>query len=435
MAYAKQRSRPRAPARGCSTIEVRGRSGRAASEGARVSPPEAAQRAPSARRRAQHTSSEDDHSETPASLRLPPIEAARQAHLRYVSDSTPGIRRRRAGASSTYVAPDGATVRDPATIARIRSLAIPPAWTDVWICPQSNGHIQATGRDQRGRKQYRYHPRWREVRDESKYGRMIAFAHVLPRIRERVDADLRRPGLPRQKVLAAVVRLLETTAIRVGNEEYARTNKSFGLTTMRDRHVAIEGSSMEFTFVGKSGKQHQIYLRDRRLASVVKRCRDIPGYELFQYIDDDGERQTIDAADVNAYLREASGEDFTAKDFRTWSGTVLAALALQEVREFDSEAQAKRNVVAAIETVARQLGNTAAVCRKCYVHPEVLNAYLDGDMLEELEERAEELADDPSGLDPSEAAVLGLLRRRLAIESSAADTRAERAKRTAKQSD
>ena len=362
------------------------------------------------RRQAQRVSPEDHHVEEQGPLGRPPAEeAARQAHLRYVSDSTPGIRRRRAGASFTYVAPDGTTVRDPATVARIRALAIPPAWTDVWICPQSNGHIQATGRDQRGRKQYRYHPRWREVRDESKYGRMLAFGQALPRIRERVDADLRRPGLPREKVLAAVVRLLETTAIRVGNEEYARTNKSFGLTTMRDRHVAIQGSSIEFKFVGKSGKQHQIHVRDRRLASVVKRCRDIPGYELFQYIDDAGERQTIDAADVNAYLRETTGEDFTAKDFRTWSGTVLAALALQEVREFDSEAQAKRNVVAAIESVASQLGNTAAVCRKCYVHPEVLNAYLDGDMLEELEERAEELADDASGLDPSEAAVLGLL--------------------------
>ena len=290
--------------------------------------------------------------------------------------------------------PTGKPVRDPETSPGSGRWSIPPAWTEVWICPRADGHLQATGRDARGRKQYRYHPRWRAVRDESKYGRMMAFAAALPAIRERIDADLARPGLPREKVLAAVVRLLETTLIRVGNEEYARTNKSFGLTTMRDRHVRVGKKSVRFEFRGKSGVKHEIDLADPRLARVVGRCRDLPGQELFQYLDEEDQPRTIDSADVNAYLREIAGQEFTAKDFRTWAGTVLASLALREFEAFDSEAQAKKNIVRAIEHVAERLGNTPSVCRKCYVHPEVIEAYLDGSMLRTLKQRAEqELAD------------------------------------------
>ena len=291
---------------------------------------------------------------------------------------------------------------------------IPPAWTDVWICPSPDGHLQATGRDARGRKQYRYHPRWREVRDESKYDRMMAFAAALPAIRQRTDADLGRPGLPRAKVLAAVVRLLETTLIRVGNEEYARTNKSFGLTTMRDRHVKVGKSGIRFEFLGKSGVKHEIDLADARLARVVGRCRDLPGQELFQYLDEDDQPRTIDSADVNAYLREAAGREFTAKDFRTWAGTVLASLALREFEAFDSEAQARKNILRAIENVAERLGNTPSVCRKCYIHPEVIEAYLDGSMLQTLKQRAEaEIKGGLARLKPEEAAVVALLQQRL----------------------
>lgn len=316
-----------------------------------------------------------------------------------------------------YVGVDGRPVRDLAAVRRIKALAIPPAWTDVWICPIPNGHLQATGRDARGRKQYRYHPRWREVRDETKYGRMIAFGEALPRIRARVGRDLGLPGIPREKVLATVVRLLETTGIRVGNEEYARENHSFGLTTMRDRHVEVAGPTLRFQFRGKGGKAQSIDLNDQRLAKIVKRCQDLPGYELFQYLDENGRRQTIDSADVNAYLRQITGQDFTAKDFRTWAGTVLATLALQEFAEFASQAQAKKNVVQAIKTVAERLGNTPTICRKCYVHPAVLDAYLDGSMLRTLERRAErEMRESLSGLRAEEAAVLALLQQRLARE-------------------
>ncbi|HMS60097.1 MAG TPA: DNA topoisomerase IB, partial [Tepidiformaceae bacterium] len=317
-----------------------------------------------------------------------------------------------------YVSPAGEPVRDSETLGRIRSLAIPPAWTDVWICPRADGHIQATGRDARGRKQYRYHPRWRQVRDASKYERMQAFGAALPRIREACERDLARPGMPREKVLAAVVRLLETTLIRVGNDEYARDNRSYGLTTMRDRHVTIDGTRIEFRFRGKSGVRHQVRLKDRRLANVVRRCRDIPGQELFQYIDDDGERRTVGSGDVNAYLREIAGEEFTAKDFRTWAGTVLATLALQEFETFDSNTEAKRNIVRAIERVAERLGNTPAVCRKCYIHPAVLDAYLEGSMLDSLRARAETEMRDVAGLAPEEAAVLALLGERLAREDA-----------------
>jgi DNA topoisomerase-1 len=288
----------------------------------------------------------------------------------------------------------------------------------VWICPVPNGHLLATGRDQRGRKQFRYHPRWRKIRDQSKYTRVLDFAASLPKIRERVGRDLTRCGLPREKVLATIVRLLETTLIRVGNDEYAKQNKSFGLTTMRDRHVDVEGSRVRFEFKGKGGKLHTVDLRDRRLAGVVKRCRDIPGYELFQYLDENGKRQGIDSADVNDYLRKISGQGFTAKDFRTWAGTLLAAMALQEFEVVESDAQRKSNIVRAIETVAKRLGNTPAICRKCYVHPAVPEAYLDGTLIETLRQRAEkELREQLPGLRAEEAAVLVFLQQRLTHES------------------
>jgi DNA topoisomerase I len=345
-------------------------------------------------------------------------QALRTAALRYVTDAVPGITRVQAGHAFTYVGPDGSRVRDRDTLGRIRSLAIPPAWRDVWICPLSNGHLQATGRDARRRKQYRYHPRWRQVRDETKYEHLIAFGRALPRIRRQVRRDLSLPGVPREKALAAVVRLLEITLIRVGNQEYARENNSFGLTTMRDRHVHVNGSEVVFQFAGKSQKKHLVKLTDAQLAGVIKRCRDVPGYPLFQYLDDNGERRTIDSGDVNKYLREISGQDCTAKDFRTWAGTVLAAFAFHELEAFDSDAQAKKNVVRAIESVAERLGNTAAVCRNCYVHPEVINAYLDGSLVETLKARAEsELTSSLRGLRSEEAAVMALLQQRLSQES------------------
>ncbi len=294
----------------------------------------------------------------------------------------------------------------------------------MWICPDPRGHLQATGRDARGRKQYRYHPKWREVRDENKYHRLIAFGLSLPTIRERVDRDLARPGLPREKVLAAVVRLLESTLIRVGNEEYARDNRSFGLTTLRDRHAEVNGGSIEFRFRGKGGRPHRVGVHDPRVARVVKRSQELPGQQLLQYVDDDGEVQDIDSDDVNEYLREITGQDFSAKDFRTWAGTVAAAWALQEFEQFDSEAQAKRNIVRAIERVAERLGNTPAVCRKCYVHPGILEAYTDGSMVRALRRRSAAMAEEPNGLDSEESAVLALLRRRLAHENHEAGTTA-----------
>ncbi|HWL73068.1 MAG TPA: DNA topoisomerase IB [Burkholderiaceae bacterium] len=349
-----------------------------------------------------------------------PVEAAKAASLRYVTDDRPGITRKRSGKRFDYLDADGKKIRDPEILGRIKSLAIPPAWTNVWICPSANGHLQATGRDTRGRKQYKYHPRWREVRDETKYTRMILFAEALPRIRERVDTDLAQPGLTRSKVLATVVRLLETTLIRVGNEEYAKSNKSIGLTTMKDNHVDVNGSTLHFEFRGKSGIYHSIDLKDRRLAKIVQRCQDIPGFELFQYLDEDGERRSIDSADVNEYLREISGAEFTAKDFRTWAGTVLAAMALQEFESFDSNAQAKRNIVQAIESVAERLGNTVAVCRKCYVHPAVIDSYLDGSTMATLKQRAEQtMRQSLHDLRPEEAAVVALLQERLSREMAA----------------
>ncbi len=343
---------------------------------------------------------------------LDPVESAKIAGLRYVNDQAmPGIRRIGHQNRLHYVDPDGRTIVDRAERQRIKALAIPPAWTDVWICPSAAGHLQATGRDARGRKQYRYHPHWREVRDEVKYGRLLAFARALPRIRARTDADLRHAGLPREKVLAAVVQLLEKTLIRVGNEEYARQNRSFGLTTMREKHATIAGDTMRFEFRGKSGIEHGVDLRDARLARIVKACRDLPGYELFGYVDGGGHRQVIDSADVNAYVREISGEDFTAKDFRTWAGTVLAAKALAGLGTFASNAEAKRNIVRAIESVAKRLGNTRAVCRKCYIHPAVFDAYLDGGLVDIARARAERLT--KKALSDEEVAVVGIIERRL----------------------
>jgi DNA topoisomerase-1 len=318
--------------------------------------------------------------------------AAQDAGLRYVSDETPGIRRRRTGKGFSYIGPNGKPIRDPEQLARIKGLGVPPAYTDVWICPRPDGHIQATGRDARGRKQYRYHPRWREVRDAAKYDRMLAFGQALPAIRARVERNLSLPGLPRKKVLATVVRLLETTLIRVGNQEYARRNHSFGLTTMRDRHVKVAGSKLRFRFHGKSGKPHTIDLSDRRLARVVRSCQELPGQELFQYLDEDGARQTIGSADVNDYLREITGQDFTAKDFRTWAGTLLAAQALNEFQAFDSPAQARKNITRAIKIVAQRLGNTPSICRKCYIHPQLLDAYMSGSLSAMLLQLGQEAA-------------------------------------------
>lgn len=349
-----------------------------------------------------------------------PEQEAACAGLTYSADETPGIRRRRYGKGFRFLWPDGSTVTEEDTLARIRKLAIPPAYKDVWICPDPDGHLQATGRDAKGRKQYRYHQRWTELREGTKFGRMVEFCHALPQLRERVDADLGRRGLPREKVLAAVVRLLETTLIRVGNEAYARENRSYGLTTLRDDHAEIEGTEVRFSFKGKSGKEWSVALKDRRLARVVAACRDVPGDELFQYLDRDGRRHAVTSGDVNAYLREATGADFTAKDFRTWAGTVLAAMALREFESFDSASAAKRNVTRAIEQVATRLGNTPSVCRKSYVHPEVLNAYLEGGLLASLKQEVEaELRDDLAGLSGEEAAVLAFLRERLERETAA----------------
>jgi DNA topoisomerase I len=340
-----------------------------------------------------------------------PIESAQAAGLRYVSDIQPGIRRKKCGKGFSYVGTGGKPIHHEKELARIRSLAIPPAYTDVWICPSPNGHIQATGRDARGRKQYRYHPKWREVRDETKFGRMLAFSEVLPKIRERIERDLARPGLPREKVLATVVSLLECTCIRVGNDEYAKANRSYGLTTLQDRHVEISGSNLRFEFRGKSGKAHQVDLNDRRLARIVQRCQALPGEDLFQFLDDDGVRQTVGSGDVNDYIREISGEEFTAKDFRTWAGTLLAMEALTEIGAPSSQRHAKSNILKAIDRVAEQLNNTRAVCRKYYVHPAIFETYLAGTMADALQNGTQEAA--KSALADDEASVVRLLRHHL----------------------
>jgi DNA topoisomerase-1 len=353
-----------------------------------------------------------------------PRDAAEEAGLAYVDESTPGLTRRRSGTGFAYRDPKGAPVRDAKTLARIRALAIPPAYTDVWICARANGHIQATGRDAKGRKQYRYHADFRAARDQTKFEHIMTFADVLPGLRARVDADMGKAGLPREKVLATVVHLLETTLIRVGNDDYARTNKSFGLTTLRDRHATIAGAKLTFRFKGKSGKTWDLGVKDRRVARIVKACQDLPGQELFQYRDADGAIRDVTSADVNAYLREITGQPVTAKDFRTWAGTVLAALALQEFEAFDSQAAAKKNLRTAIESVASRLGNTPTICRKCYIHPQVLDGYLEGDLLLQVKHAvADELRDDLTRLKPEEAAVLGLLQARLARVSKATPVR------------
>ncbi len=339
---------------------------------------------------------------------MAPAEAAQAAALRHVSDEQPGIRRRRSGKGFSYLGADGKTIRDAPTLARIRALAIPPAWTEVWICPLAHGHIQATGRDARGRKQYRYHARWREVRDETKYARTALFGSTLPRIRARVREDLAAPGLARDKVLATVVQLLETTFIRVGNEEYARNNGSFGLTTLRDRHVEVKGVTVHFRFYGKSGKRHAIRVSERRLARIVERCRDLPGQDLFQYLDEEGKPQPINSADVNEYVRRISDQDFTAKDFRTWAGTLLAAHDLTSTGCAETEAAGRSAVVRVTERVASRLGNTPAVCRKCYIHPAVLAAYQDRVLFEQWQKESAKRA-RKAALSREEAVLLRFL--------------------------
>ena len=360
-------------------------------------------------------------------------EAAAEAGLRWTTDARPGIARRRAGRGFWYRAVDGTTIRDKAVIARIRALAIPPAWTDVWICTDPRGHLQATGRDARGRKQHRYHAAYREQRDNEKFDRMIGFADLLPTIRERVDADLARHGLPRDKVLAAVVRLLELTLIRVGNEEYARLNKSFGLTTLRDRHANIVGSRIRFRFTAKGGKAQEVTLRDRRLARVVARCQELPGQDLLQYEDEDGEVRDVRSEDVNDYLRDAAGgADVTAKDFRTWAGTVLTYRALRALQPSETDHEARRNVVEAIRQTSEALGNTPAVARKSYVHPAVLQAYLDGGIGDALVQAARSGPRPPAEpTEDEEAGVVDLLRQRLELDATRSTGRpARRGRRT-----
>jgi DNA topoisomerase-1 len=343
-----------------------------------------------------------------------PVEVAEEAGLRYVSDEQPGYTRKRKGDDFEYFDTEGKRIRDETRLLRIKRIGIPPAYKGVWICPTANGHIQATGRDARGRKQYRYHERWRAVRDENKYDRMVVFGRALPKIRRRVKRDLKRRGLPREKVLATVVQLLERTFIRVGNEEYAKENKSFGLTTMRNRHVDVTATKLKFSFRGKSGIQHEVDVTDRRLAKIICQLQDLPGQEVFQYLNDRDERRKVSSEDVNEYLREITGEDFTAKDFRTWAGTVLAAMALNAQEAFENKTQAKKNIKDAISAVAKILGNTPAVCRKCYVHPAVLETYLDGAMIDGLKQKTEETLERKLGdLRSEEAVVMSFLQERL----------------------
>jgi len=356
---------------------------------------------------------------------------AKDAGLLYVTGTEPGYSRVRRGKSFSYRDQHGRPLKDKAEIARLKQLAIPPAYSDVWICASPRGHIQATGRDARGRKQYRYHSTWRVTRDATKFDRILDFADNLPELRAHVLRDLRRPGLPREKVLATVVYLLENTLVRIGNEEYARSNKSYGLTTLRDRHVAVQGSALRFNFMGKSGKEWKLKLADRRVAKIVRACQELPGQHLFQYLDDDGARQKITSADLNAYLRDIAGDEVTAKDFRTWAGTVLAALALAEFEAFDSEAAAQRNLRQAIEHVARQLGNTPSICRKCYIHPEILSGYLDGTLIDTLQQRIKQALRRKEKLKPEEAAVLAILRQRLEKEARRKAAKASKARAAA----
>lgn len=373
------------------------------------------------------------HHEEPPDKRLIDAQAAaRAAKLHYVQDDRPGINRQATDSGFIYRDARGAKITDESEIERINKLAVPPAYTDVWICKDPNGHLQASGRDARGRKQYRYHPRWREIRDEAKYGKMLIFGAELPRIRERVDHDLGLSGMPKRKVVAAVVRLLERSLARIGNEEYARTNNSFGLTTLRHRHVRVAGSRITLDFRAKHGVQRHIELTDRRLASIVKRLDDLPGQELFQFLGTDGTQHSIGSDDVNAYLHEVTGQDITAKDFRTWAATNLAALALREFEAFDSKAKAKKNVLHAIEAVSKLLGNTPAICRKCYIHPAIFEGYLDGSLVSGLADRAGEILTDTAAakgaLSAEEMAVTAFLERKLkavACEAAAAGTGAK----------
>ena len=377
--------------------------------------------------------------EQPPDKRLLDVRAAARAAQRHdVQDDRPGLRREAVAGGFRYRTPHGEEVTDPDEIGRINKLAVPPAYTDVWICADPNGHLQASGRDARGRKQYRYHPRWREIRDEAKYGKMLIFGTQLPRIREQVDHDLGLPGMPKRKVIATIVRLLERSLARIGNEEYARTNNSFGLTTLRHRHVKVAGSRVTLDFRAKHGIQRHIELTDRRLAKIVKRLDDLPGQELFQFIDADGKQHGIGSDDVNAYLHEVTGQDITAKDFRTWAATNLAALALKEFEAFDSKAKAKRNVLRAIEAVAKMLGNTPAICRKCYIHPAIFEGYLDGSLVTGLADRAEEILTNTEAskgtLSAEEVAVTAFLERKLAAASpeAGASRPSKRAPRTLK---
>ena len=351
--------------------------------------------------------------------------------LRHASDDRPGVARRRSGGGFSYRDADGRPIDDEETLARIRAIAIPPAWTHVWVCPWPNGHLQATGRDARGRKQYRYHLRYRSRREDAKFERLIAFAKALPAIRSQVERDLARPGLPREKVVAAVVRLLELTLIRVGNDEYARLNRSFGLTTLRNRHAAVRGTAITFRFRGKSGQQHEVGLRDRRLAGVVRRCRDLPGQELFQYMGDDGVPHDIASDDVNAYLA-AVAPGITAKEFRTWAGTVLAYRALRATGKGSTDREKQRNIAAAIQSTADNLGNTPAIARHAYVHPAVVDAYLDGRIRTALAEAAEDTDAAPGATNrDEERAVVALLRARLREDARRSRGRHSRSGRAA----
>jgi DNA topoisomerase-1 len=361
-----------------------------------------------------------------------PADFAREAGLRYSSDERPGITRKKRGTAFVFLDAKGEAVRDKEVLGRIKRLAIPPAWTQVWICPDADGHLQATGYDARRRKQYRYHPYWRQVRDENKFGRMMEFGRKLPALRQRLAEHMRQPGLPKEKVLATVVKLLEATLIRVGNDEYAKANRSFGLTTMRDHHARVKGARITFQFRGKSGKDHKIHVEDAELAKIVKKCQELPDQEIFAYLDADGNWHDVKSQDVNAYLREAMGEGFTAKDFRTWSGTVLAAIALRELTGFTTKKEAKANIVKAIESVSKMLGNTPTICRKCYVHPQVLESYLEGSTISSIRQRTAEKASH--ALRPEEKAVMSLLKGRLAKASAAAPTKAGELAKTLRKS-
>jgi DNA topoisomerase I len=364
-----------------------------------------------------------------------PKDAAESAGLSYVSDDDKGWRRERAGEAFRYFKANGDPVTDDAALERVRKLAIPPAWTDVWICPKASGHLQATGRDARGRKQYRYHPQFREVRESTKYEHMLEFARALPAIRAKLAEHMALRGLPREKVLATVVHLLETTLIRVGNEDYAKENKSYGLTTLRNPHVSVDGAELRFRFKGKSGKSWRLQLKDRRVAKIVRACQELPGQKLFEYLDENGEPKEVTSSDVNAYLKQITGREVTAKDFRTWAGTVLAALALREFERADSQATTKKNLRAAIEQVAQRLGNTPTICRKCYVHPEVLAAYIEGGLELNIREGAP-APESANALKAEEKAVLAMLEKRLSgtlagkLEDSLAQARKARRRPT-----